>query len=161
MIEWAVSVSAAVVFVALIMLLLPEGKLIKFIKPFVSVAVLVIILSPISKTTDIKELFSFDYSENAVNFDENFIMFINEEKIAVYRENCSKIAQNDGINGAEFIIKYIENGNGGLSVTGAEINLKNAVITSDAEHIVILQRLKTDVASYLNIDTERVTIYER
>ena len=50
--------------------------------------------------------------------------------------------------------------NYGIRLIGAEINLNNAVITSEDKHIVILQRLKDEVSAYLNVDKAGIEIYE-
>lgn len=157
--EWLLSVFSVVLIVSLICILLPKGKLSKFAKPFISLIIIMIILTPILSVNEYFEKF-IDVRDVSVEIDTEFLQYITISKIDLYTENCIKIAQKNGINGSEILIEYIDNNDSTVLITGVSVNLKNAVITSESEHIVILQRLKKELSEYLVIDETGVKIYE-
>lgn len=157
--EWLLSVFTAVLIVSVICIILPQGRLSKFVKPFVSMIVIIIILSPIiNLNEDFESIMNF--KTVAVETDTEFLNYIAKSKIDVYTENCKKTAQKNGINGSEILIEYNVEYDGAINIIWVSVNLQNAVITSENEHIVILQRLKKDLSEYLGIDETGVKIYE-
>ena len=157
---WLFGVFAVALIITVLSLLLPEGKLAKFAKPFISLVAVIIIVSPLINVDGLLGGNFELYYDKAINTDTEFIDYAINAKIDKYRLNCIKIAEKNGINGSEFLIKYSINENYDLNVYGAEINLTDAVISSDEEHIVILQRLKSEVSEYLNVDVAGITVYE-
>lgn len=157
--EWLLSVFSAVLIVSLICLILPKGKLSKFAKPFISLIIILIILTPILNVNEFYENI-MDINGVSVEIDTEFLQYITTSKIDFYTENCVKIAQKNGINGSDILIEYNVNNDSKVLVTGVSVSLKNAVITSENEHIVILQRLKEELSEYLGIDETGVKIYE-
>ena len=94
------------------------------------------------------------------DLDENFLLNTARAKIDKLQLNCVKIAESNGINGATALIEYSVNENYEPEISEVKIYLQNAVITSESEHIDILQRLKKSVAEYLSITENLVKIYE-
>ena len=158
MINWILSVFSAVIIVTTLSLILPEGKISSFVKPFNYLAVMIIILSPL-KNFDGTFEFSTEHGEE-INVDENFLNEIISSKIDLIRTNCVKIAEENGINGGSAIIEYIVDDNYRPIIKSVKFNLANAVILSESEHIVILQSVKKNVSEYLNIDESMVMINE-
>ena len=156
---WLLSVFSAVMIVSLTSLLLPEGRLSKFVKPFVSLVIMFVVLSPI---VNIGEFISGDAFENGtyIETDKDVLSRIASAKIEYYSENCVKIAEKNGIKNCTVQIEYNVNENMMPTVKGVSVNLKNAVISSDNEHIVILQRLKKEISEYLSIEESGVKINE-
>lgn len=156
---WILSVLSAVLIISVASLLLPEGKMAKFIRPFISVAVIIVIISPVA---DLNGFFNGSVFESdiAIETDVNFLRKTALSKIDLYSDNCVKIAEKNGIKGSTVLIEYNVDEDGALLILGAEINLKNAVISGEKEHIVILQRLKKDISEYLRIDETGVKISE-
>ena len=154
--EWIISVISAVALITVISLLLPEGRLSKFVKPFISAVLILVIVSPIASAGGFSEYFSEGTADISVN--DDFLDYINSAKIDVYRKNCVKIAQNLGINDCDAEIEYLMNDDKSVQIVGVKIYLQNAVITSEDEHIVIMQRLKNALSEYLSIDQTDVVI---
>lgn len=157
---WLFSVFTVALTITVLSLILPEGKIAKFSKPFISLIAVIIIVSPFINTEELLSgnLTLEDYK--TVETDSEFIEYTVRAKIDKYRLNCVKIAENNGIIHSEIIINYTVDENYGIRLIGAEINLTNAVITSEDKHIVILQRLKDEVSAYLNVDKAGIEIYE-
>ena len=120
---------------------------------------IIIIIAPIVNS-DGYDLQALTTGGKEVNVDADFLEYISRSKIGVYTENCVKIAEKNGINGSEILIQYTVDDNFTINIYGVSVNLKNAVITSGEEHIVILQRLKDDIAAYLKLKETEVNIYE-
>lgn len=159
MVGWLLSVFSTVFIISVFSLLLPEGKMTKFVKPFISIAVIIVIISPIADIRGFIDGTVFN-DNKIIETDKDFLNKITISKIDQYCDNCVKIAEKNGIKGSTAIIEYNVDENGQPIVYGAEINIKNAVISGDGEHIVILQRLKKDISEYLQIDEKGVKISE-
>ena len=157
---WLLGVFTVALTISVLSLILPEGKISKFAKPFISLIAIIVIVSPF---IDAEELLkgSFSFGENkTVETDGEFLEYAVSIKIDNYRRNCVQIAENNGITGSKVVIDYTVDENYGLHIKGAEINLINAVITSEDKHIVILQRLENEISAYLNVDKAEIKIYE-
>ena len=92
--------------------------------------------------------------------DTDFLIKTTQAKIDKRKENCTKIAEKNGITGAIVIIEYSVDENYSPKINEVRINLQNAVISSESEHIVILQRLIKEISEYLSISEEGVKIVE-
>ena len=158
MIAWIINVFISVFLITVITLLLPEGRLSKFVKPFISFILILIILTPVVNVRD----FIDDLSSDKISFtlDENFLFDTVRAKIAKIEQNCIKIAEKNGINGAIVTIEYTVDENYEPKINGAKIYLQNTVINADEEHIVIMQGLVENVAEYLSVSTAGVKVYE-
>ena len=157
---WLFGIFSVALIITLLSLILPEGKTAKFSKPFISLIAVIIIVSPFINIDDfLSGNITFEYNKT-IGTDSEFLEYTTYAKIDKYRLNCVKIAEKNGISGSDIIIKYNVDENYEITITGAEINLKNAVISSDEEHIVILQRLENEISEYLNVDKAGIKIYE-
>lgn len=159
MAEWLVSVFTAVFVVSVLSILIPEGRLAKFVKPLISLMVIIIVIAPIVN----KEMYTGNFitATNAdIKTDADFLEYVNRSKIDLYTKNCVKIAEKNGINGSEILIEYSIDDNFTIKISAVSVNLKNAVISSNEEHIVILQRLRDELSDYLGIGVSGVKIYE-
>ena len=159
MYNWILSVFGAVLIVTVIFIVLPEGRLSKFVKPFASITVLLIILSPIVNSDGFYEEISFE-NYSAIETDVEFLDYITLSKIDNYTANCNKIAEKNGINGSDILIQYNQDETGKIKINSVKVNLKYAVISSENEHIVIMKNLKKDLSAYLGISENEVLIYE-
>ena len=158
MLNWVINVFSSVLIITVISLLLPEGRLAKFIKPFISLILILIILSPIN---NIGILFDgISESNFYLETDSEFLLKTAQAKIDVKTANCILIAEKNGITKAEILIQYTVDESFTPNIYGVKINLQKAVITSENEHIVILQRLKEDICAYLVLSEKGVEIYE-
>ncbi|MBO4251499.1 MAG: hypothetical protein J5911_02420 [Clostridia bacterium] len=157
--SWILSVFSSVLLVSLLSLILPEGKITRFVKPFIFLSVITVILYPLSNIQKFLNEAVFD-NNKIIETDKSFLMQITISKIDLYSANCIKIAENCGINGSEIKIEYNVSENYEPIINGVQINLENAVITAKDEHIVILQTLKKSISNYLRIDETGVKINE-
>lgn len=156
---WIFSVFSAVIIVSVISIVLPDGRTSKFVKPFISLVLILIIVSPIVKSDTALDGI-FNASENVLETDADFLEYIAASKIDFYTKNCIKTAEKNGIIGSDILIKYNIDKQGTINIYGVSVNLQNAVISSESEHIVILQSLKKEISDYLKIEESGVEFYE-
>ena len=157
---WIVSVSAVVMITAIINLILPEGKMGKFIKGIFSIFVLLTIIKPIIYIKD--GGFNYQNIFNQSNFElqDEFIEYVSQEKINEYENNCQNILEKNGIQNAFVDIFYALDENLMIIIKSTSIDLKNSVIKSDKAHIDIIKAVRKEIASYLNVKEDLVKIYE-
>ena len=157
--EWVLGAISTVLIITVVSLILPEGKTAKFIKPFISMVLCLTVIAPIFNFNDFNSgNFTLDGAEISLN--DDYLSFIVQSKIDFYTDYCIKIAEKNSINGAECKIEYITEDDYKITVKKVEINLQNAVITSDESHIVIVQRVKEQIREYLGLDDAGVVVYE-
>lgn len=161
MVGWAISVCYSVIICLTVFLVLPEGRIAVFCKPLIALSVIVAILAPIRNGNNENAFLSEVGAISDISADENFLTAINQMKIAEFRQKCINIAENYGCICEEVSIRYNVTTEKTVSVTGAEIILKNPVITSDEEHIDILRRLKDAISAYLKVSVSGVVIVEK
>lgn len=159
MTEWLISVFTAAFVVSVLSILLPEGRLSKFVKPLISLVVIVIVIAPLTNSQEYTESFT-KISNAEIKTNAEFLGYINRSKIDLYTKNCIKIAEKNGINGSEILIEYSIDEDFAIKISAVSINLQNAVISSNDEHIVILQRLSNEIGDYLGIGAAGVKFYE-
>ena len=159
MAEWLISVFTAVFVVSVLSILLPDGRLSKFVKPLISLVVIIIVIAPLTNSEWYTEILTKE-SNTAIKTDVDFLGYINRSKIDLYTKNCVKIAEKNGINDSEILIEYSVDDNFTIKIFAVSVNLKNAVISSEDEHIVILQRLSSEIGDYIGIGAAGVKIYE-
>ena len=157
--QWLYSIFVLVLIITIISIVVPEGKLGKIIKGVFSVILLITVINPLVK---IKEV-NYDYfigDNNDFTLQTHYIDYVYNKKIDnlinLSKESLIKI----GVDKCEIIIDYVIDEKYQLLINFAQVNLKNAVIYSNEEHIVVVEQVKTIVANVLAIEKEKVFIYE-
>ncbi len=157
---WILSVSAVILLTSIIVLILPENKISKYVKSIFSLLVMLVIISPIIKIQNEQVDFSNVFYESTVNVDYDFIKYINSQKILEYEKNCKKLLEQLGVNNATIVIYYTILGDGSIQIKSTTINLINAVIKTDSEHIYIIEDIKEVISEYLSIKKININIME-
>ena len=161
--EWILSVAAIIILVEIISIILPDGKMNKYIRGTFSFLIILVILQPIINFNfDKYSKFSFsnDEQENNIEYQDEYLGVVFENKVKILESDVDKILTQFGIFDAIVKIKYDIDDMKNLNVTNVEINLENAVINSDKEHINIIEQAKDGVANYLSVDKGVVNFYE-
>lgn len=157
---WIISLGTIIILSSLISIILPEGRLNKFIKCYFSLIVMVVMVQPI---TTIKSLnFSFEnvFNDNQIELQYNYLEYVANVKIDNYVKNCIKIAEGKGITGLIIEIEYDIDENNTISFNKILLNFKNSVIISDKEHIDIIEEVKFSICEYLAVEQNKVVIHE-
>ncbi len=158
--NWIISLGTIIILSSLITIILPEGKLNKFIKCYLSLIIMIVIIQPI---TSIKSLnFSFEnvFQENQIELQYDYLEYVANVRINNYIDNCKKIAKDVGVDGLIVEIMYEIDENNEIILNNILLNFKNSVIISDKEHIDIIEEVKTSICKYLDVEQNKVVIYE-
>lgn len=158
--KWILSLGIVVIIVAIISLILPEGKLGKYIKGVCSLIVILAVLQPLLNLKQIEVNFNTLINGNEATIQVDFINYISGAKIKEYEKNCNLLAENVGLEYIETVIEYSINDDAKIVIKKVNLNLKDAVIISDKEHIDIIEEVIDAVAKYLNVNKEIVVVYE-
>lgn len=158
--KWILSLGIVVIIVAIISLILPEGKLGKYIKGICSLIVILAVLQPLLNLKQIEINFNTLINGNEATIQVDFINYISGAKIKEYEKNCNLLAENVGLEYIETVIEYSINDDAKIVIKKVNLNLKDAVIISDKEHIDIIEEVIDAVAKYLNVNKEIVVVYE-
>ena len=158
--SWIISLGCIIIISALITMLLPEGKLGKFIKYYFSLIIMIVIIQPISKINNYNLNYDSIFNEKQINIQLDYLEYVTEKRINNHILDCKKIAENLGIRDVLIDINYNIDEKGEIILNKVYINLKNSVIISDKAHINIIVELKDSICDYLAIEEEQVVIYE-
>ena len=155
---WIISIVSVVLITSIVCLILPQGKMGRYVKNIFSILTILVIIKPIIYLKDS----SFDFeqvSNGEVVIQTDFINYIYEKKVDEQEKNCIKIIENKGIKNANVDITFsVENLD--IKIRLVQIKLNNSVIISDKQHIDIKEEIIADVSSYLLVDKSVVIIYE-
>ncbi len=158
--SWALSIIIVVFSITVISLLFPNGKIGKFIKSIFSLILVFVVLKPLISISDKNFSLEEFVFINETILQEDYIDFMHQKEIKQQEENCEKIFENLGITNAEIKLACLYDENKKLKIESVIINLKNAVIKSDKEHIVIIENAKKLITEYLNINYDVLVINE-
>lgn len=153
--SWVLSVGAAIIITTIITIILPEGKLGKTIKFVFSIMVMLIMIKPIVyiKNNDFNIDTSLVYNE--INYQNDYLSYISKIKAAKFEQNCNKILENNGINNADVLIEYSEDGQGGLIIECVKINLFNV---NDDNTQILTETVINEIKNFLNVDEKIIKI---
>ena len=162
MTSWLIRVGAVVLMISVMTLMVPNGKVGKFIKPLLSLVIVSVIFTPIlyGFNQNVLTISSGKEDSNAVNYDEKYIYFVFDKKIKNYENNCKDILSEYGINGATVTIEYSVDENYSVSFNCVFVNLKNAVINGKEENINLMSEIKNALAEYLHVDERKIIVNE-
>ena len=158
--SWIISISAVVIITAVISLILPEGKIGKYIKSIFSLFIVFTIIKPLFYIKNSEFNYENIFNQNEIELQFGFIEFISQEKIKEYENNCINILEKVGVNNALVEIIYSNDNQSKIKIEFINVNLKNSVIISDKSHIDIIKEIKNNISTYLNVSIESVKIYE-
>lgn len=159
--EWLLSVSAVILTTVLLELVISEGKIKKYIQGILRLALVVAMIFPLLKF--VKSDFNpnldidSDFSDGIIDFD-----FLDRIHAARYAET-ERLLKNDlkllGISDADVSIAICYGASGAVEPDYVTVDLTGAVITSEEENIILIDKIKSTVAKRLEIAEERIIIY--
>lgn len=158
--EWIISIASVVIFTSIISLIIPEGKMGEFIKGIFSLLIILIIIKPIFSLTTTNLDFSNIFNGAEIVLQNDYLDYISNKKTQKLTKECKEIIEKIGVKNADININYYVAENGNTTIKIVEINLKNAVLILNKEHIDIIDEIKNLISSYLLISSDMVIIYE-
>lgn len=153
--NWIISVASVVIITAIISMIVPDSKMGKYVRGIFSFFVMLVIIQPIF-TNKISLINFSTANDNEIYIQENYVDFVIKKRIESYESDCVIIAKKCGIENAKIEVDYSIDQNGQICINNVNLNLKDSVIISDKEHIVILKETKSAIAKYLGIDENKV-----
>ena len=122
-VAWILSILGIVVVGTVIDLVMPSGRMHKYIRSIFATVTILIIILPLPNL--IKNGFQLDGDfiiDNNFQLDQNFVDFANRQKIRSLELGVEKALEQEGIKGADVSIQAEVNGNE-INITGVPINL--------------------------------------
>lgn len=80
--------------------------------------------------------------------------------MTIVKKDCENICSTLGYNNVKIIVLISNDEKMFFSIEKITINLKNAELTSDNNHIDITKQIKNEISSKYSLKEEQVTIYE-
>ncbi len=158
--DWITSITSIIMITTIFSLIMPEGRMGKYIKAMFSILIIFLIVQPIIQLKNDQTSFTQIISENKMELQTNYIDYMTQKKVSTYQVECIKKIEEKGVKNADVSIKYQLLENGDFNIVLVQINLENSVIISNKEHIDILEEITFSVANFLMINEDLVTIYE-
>lgn len=158
--EWIVSIGVVVIILSIISLLIPDGKMGKYVKCVFSLLIVFVVLKPIVFIGEGDQIFTNDYDGVQVEttYQEEYLSYIKQKKIYELEKNCEKLMENHTIFNSKIKVVCQNDSLLDFSIKKVEINLQNAVIKSNKEHIDIIEEAVNSLAEYLDVSKTIVEI---
>ena len=157
--QWLYSIVVSVIITTIISMILPDGKLRKTIQCIFSIVLILIVINPILNAN--KKSYSFISNDYVIenNISTEYLNFIYDIKSECMSNDCIEILSENGISNAEILVNYAINEDYSFSIKLINVNLSNAVISSNKEHIVVIEEVKSILSNELNIKKDKVIVY--
>lgn len=155
---YILSITGVVILLSIADIIVPKGKTAKYIKSAMSILLILIIITPISKIKSgelgIGGIFDSDTSYTEVNFSNN----LNRMKIEQMEKTTSAYLTTKGYKNITIKILYSIINNE-IIIDFVHIDFTKFVSSGSGEHIQTIQKIIAYVAEYLNVPIERVFTY--
>ncbi len=158
--NWVLSVASIVILSCIITMLLPEGKLSKYIKTVFGIVVILVMVQPVLNIKSSELNFDLFYEREQIVFQKDYLLFASSEKIKGLEENCEKILDEKGFNNVKVSINYNTDELGQAYIEKVILDFNKEVIISDKKHIDIIEDIISPISKYLNIDEKQVYVIE-
>lgn len=153
---WVLSIVGVVIITAIVEIILPEGNLNKYIKGFLVIFTVFIMISPITNIS-IDNIFSDNKYE--ISLDDTFLEEINEEKADEYNLIIKNKLLSSGYDGVEVEVAIVNNG-GMLKINTIFVDLSKVVLNGKIENIDIYNNIKNIIRSVVDINLEDIVFNE-
>lgn len=159
--NWILSIVSIIIIIEIISMILPEGKMGKYIRGTFSLFIMLLILRPMLNFNldNLYQDITFSNKYEVV-YQDDYLEYTTEKKKKGIEDNVRNTLSHCGIFDAYFVIDYSCDTNNCLIAEKVSVNLENAVIISDKEHINIIEDVKTAISILLSIDKGAVLVYE-
>ena len=158
------SVFSAVLIATIISMIVPNKKLFKFIKSFLSIFVMIVILKPILYyngefiTNGVMET---NYIFSDLTKEKEYITFIydkkNEENVSV----CSKILNDLELYDTKTLINYQIDEDMQYKIKNIKIFLSKTEFNNTKQHKIIIETAVNKISETFSIEKEKILIYDK
>lgn len=158
--SWVLSIAGIIMLSVLVDVILPDGKVTKFIKSIFSYLIIIVILSPIfsflsNKTFSVNDIFQ----TSAVELQDGFIAKVNRQFLDNIEIAIEKDCEDVGY-------KFVEIGieadifQSDINIKQISVDLSKMVIDKKVEHTNIKTSIKNIILNHIKIDKELIVFYE-
>jgi len=152
------SVVGAVVLTTVAEILMPEGKTAKYVKNTLSIFLVLIIISPISKIMTGEINFNNFFNSESYQTDYSFISKLNEKKVTAIEEDTENYLKSNGYENITVNILYTGTAEG-VNIDYVHLDLTKFEFKDNTVHIYIIDNIIDTVTIYLGIAKENIYRY--
>lgn len=156
---YLLSIVGVVMLTVLIDLILPDGKINKYIKSIVAIMVVAVIISPVAKLIKADFDFSKIFASSNYQIDEAILDSITSKNIENYERELETRLKDFGFEGVNVSI-VTEDTSGQKIIKYIYVDLCDLVINKNEEHIDYYTKIKDIVAKIVTfIREEQIVVY--
>jgi len=150
--SWVLSIVGVVVIGVVVELIMPEGNISKYIKGFLAIFIVFIMISPLTNITIDDAFAPGDY---VLNLDNDFLQEVNEDKIREYKLLLQETLSEEGYKDVSITIDT-KSKNGKLEIVSIFVDLSKVVLNEKVENINIYNNIKNIIKNTIQIDSEDI-----
>ncbi len=156
--SWIICVVSTILITTILNILIPSKRFGTLIKSLFSLVCLLVILKPLINDINFDNVNSF--ADFSFIEQQGFIEYCINEKENDAVIKCDNLLEQNGIKNAKVYALFDIDENDKIFAKRIEINLKNAVIISDKEHIDIIEEIKHQICDLFEVNLKDIFIYE-
>ena len=157
MTNYILSILGIVLAGVLIDVVMPSGKINKYIKSIYSIFIVVVLLNPLLNFLNKHHDFTINYKDYEVNVE--LVAYIYKKQVIEIENKIKTQFEDEGFNKIDIKLNYsIENNE--LQLNSCTINLKNLVIVQDKQHINKYEFIKEVIKKNTALNDGEIIINE-
>ena len=141
----------------LIDIIVPTGKINKYIKSIFAIFVVAVILMPVVKFIAKSDEITINYTDYEI--EQNLMDYIFSSRVTAYENEIIEVLENDGLSNIDIKINYSINSNE-LSLNSCEVNLKNMTSSNIDSHNNRYEFIAETIKEITNLTDEVIIFYE-
>ena len=156
---YILSVCGAVIISSLAVILLPEGRMGKFINGILKLFCLLIMLIPLFSLLRDFSMPDQDENTSGIVLDENFIDYFYSQQASQEEEWLAELMKEEFSVSADVQIEW-DSVEYAYERSKVNVKIENFGMHGDDEHILIISEIKARIAEVLQISSEVIEVYE-
>ncbi len=156
---YILSVCGAVIISSLAVILLPEGRMGKFINGILKLFCLLIMLIPLFSLLRDFSMPDQDENTSGIVLDENFIDYFYSQQASQEEEWLAELMKEEFSVSADVQIEW-DSVEYAYERSKVNVKIENFGMYGDDEHILIISEIKARIAEVLQISSEVIEVYE-
>lgn len=141
----------------LIDIIVPTGKINKYIKSIFAIFVVAVILMPVVKFIAKSDEITINYTDYEI--EQNLMDYIFSSRVTAYENEIIEVLENNGLSNIDIKINYSINSNE-LSLNSCEVNLKNMTSSNIEMHNNRCEFIAETIKEITNLTDEVIIFYE-
>lgn len=141
----------------LIDIIVPTGKINKYIKSIFAIFVVAVILMPVVKFIAKSDEITINYTDYEI--EQNLMGYIFSSRVTAYENEIIEVLENNGLSNIDIKINYSINSNE-LSLNSCEVNLKNMTSSNIDSHNNRYEFIAETIKEITNLTDEVIIFYE-